>query len=155
MGISTQFFTFKMVDEIDELILYKRFLSSRGFFCQTWAFLELCSKIQFVILCDTESCWLCHECEFYRASLQHYLLYRFPDFFTDTWKDDNFCFQSRDFTTLLSNPFFDFLEIFLEMQKSFSIESPAETCVATSVYFSVLVLNSWNMSAMLKIKYRR
>ena len=56
-----------------------------------------------VIDCDTERCWLCRD--FYRVSLQHYILCRFSYFITDTWKDDNFFFRPRDLKSLLSNPF--------------------------------------------------
>ena len=92
----------------DEMILYKRFQNSHGFFCFSWTFLELCSEIQFVIDCDTERCWLCRE--LYCVSLQHYILCRFSD---------NFCFRPRDFKTPLSNPFCNFFAIFLKMRQSF------------------------------------
>ena len=102
---------------LDGLILYKGFQSFRELLCFSWVFLQLSSKIQFLICCDTERCWLCRE--FYRASLQHYLLCSFLNFFTDTWEDDNFCFWHRDFRMPLSNPFCDFRAIFLEIRKSF------------------------------------
>ena len=125
----------------DDLILYRRFQKSHGFFCFSSKLFQLCSKIKLLPIVIPSAAYF--VASVILLPFNTIFFANSPIFLKDTWVVNNLCFQHRHFKTLFFNPFVISSQSFWTCEKTSCIKSPAETCVASSGHF-------WNYLCILR-----
>ena len=145
-GIATQFISFKMVKGVMNWFCARGSKTPKAFS----AFLEQFSNCarKFILLLIVIPCAV--------DSVARFIVFPCNTiFFVDSWNSSRILEKMTIFVfgPEILRRYFPIHSVLLSQsfwgcERVSSIESPAETCVASSAYFSVLPLHSWNISAM-------